>query len=128
MSDFLLAFLAGGVLLASVAMWVRSIKRVEIPDSRSPFVIAWFIAFSLGVIALLGDPGWLGGLLAAMATFGSTFLLFTVAISKQKLGAEAIRVGDTIPGFSALDENDQTFDSQSLAGHPVLIKFFRAHW
>ena len=128
MSDFLLAFLAACVFLASVAMWARSIKRVEIPDSRSPFVIAWLVAFSLGVVALLGDPGWFGGLLAAIATFGSTFLLFTVAISKQKLGAEAIRVGDTIPGFTALDENDQTFDSQSLAGHPVLIKFFRAHW
>ena len=36
--------------------------------------------------------------------------------------------GDTIPDFTALDEFGQTFDSSALAGHPVLIKFFRAHW
>ena len=59
---------------------------------------------------------------------GGMFFAFTVAIGKQKVGDRAIRVGDTIPDFTALDEFGQTFDSSALAGHPVLIKFFRAHW
>ena len=53
---------------------------------------------------------------------------FKPAIGKQKTGDGAIRVGATIPAFSALDEHNQTFESASLAGTPALIKFFRGHW
>jgi peroxiredoxin len=58
----------------------------------------------------------------------SAFFLFSIAIGDQKLADDAIQVGATIPAFTATDEHGHTFDSQSLAGHPVLIKFFRAHW
>jgi peroxiredoxin len=44
------------------------------------------------------------------------------------VASNAIRVGDTIPIFSALDDRGELFDSERLRGHPVLIKFFRAHW
>ena len=40
---------------------------------------------------------------------------------------KAIQVGDTIPRFTAPDGRGETFDSASLNGHLVLIKFFRAH-
>ena len=57
------------------------------------------------------------------------FLPLTIAVSPQTLDtAGVIRVGDTIPHFTALDGNGETFDSTSLHGHLVLIKFFRAHW
>jgi cytochrome oxidase Cu insertion factor (SCO1/SenC/PrrC family) len=62
------------------------------------------------------------------AVFASTFFLLTVAIGSQKVTDDAIEVGATIPSFTATDEHGQTFDSQSLAGHPALIKFFRGHW
>jgi peroxiredoxin len=51
-----------------------------------------------------------------------------VSISRQQLGDDAIAVGSTIPSFTATDEHGKIFDSQSLAGQPVLIKFFRGHW
>jgi hypothetical protein len=57
------------------------------------------------------------------------FLPFTIAISPQELEAgKVIQVGDKIPHFTALDDQGATFDSTSLSGHLVLVKFFRAHW
>jgi len=56
------------------------------------------------------------------------FLTFTVAISRQEVAADGIRVGATIPQFAALDENGELFDSSSLDGKPILMKFFRGHW
>ena len=44
------------------------------------------------------------------------------------VAVNAIRIGDTIPAFSALDENGELFESKTLAGKPALIKFFRGHW
>jgi len=37
-------------------------------------------------------------------------------------------VGDQIPYFTAIDDEGVRFESDALAGTPVLIKFFRAHW
>jgi len=128
MGDFFLALTSLCISVFSMRLWSLSIKRVEIPQNRNRFVTAWAAAAGLGIVALLGEPGWLGGTLAALGTFSSLFLLFTIAISRQKVGPEAIQVGSTIPVFSAIDENGDPFHSQSLAGHPVLIKFFRAHW
>ncbi len=128
MSDTLLGFASLAVIAVSIAIWIRAVARVEIPENRGFFVAAWVVAMALGIAALLGEPGWLGGVPAGLGIFASMFLLFTVAIGDQKVGERAIQVGATIPHFTATDEHKQIFDSQSLAGHPVLIKFFRAHW
>ncbi|MDP6979977.1 MAG: hypothetical protein QF570_15445 [Myxococcota bacterium] len=128
MIDLLLGWASLAVFAAAMRLWIANIKRVEIPENRSGFVAAWLAAVGLGVVALAGEPGWLGGIPASLGVFASSFVLFTVTISKQKVGSDAIRVGATIPAFTATDEHGETFDSASLAGHPVLIKFFRAHW
>jgi len=39
-----------------------------------------------------------------------------------------IEVGDAMPQFTSIDGQGQAFNSKSLNGHLVLIKFFRAHW
>jgi len=116
------------VVAISTGLWIRGLKRVEIPKNRGGFIAASVVAAGLGVTALAGEPGWLGGIPAGLAVFASTFFLLTVAIGGQKVAGDAIQVGATIPEFTATDEHGQTFDSQSLAGHPVLIKFFRGHW
>ncbi len=116
------------VLAISIYLWIRALKRVEIPENRGGFILAWVVAAGLGVAALAGEPGWLGGIPAGLAIFASMFLLLTVAVGAQKVAGDAIQVGATIPPFAATDEHGQTFDSESLAGHPVLIKFFRGHW
>ncbi len=123
-----LGFAALLTMIVSGTFWIRAVLSVSLPKDRSAYVISWAAAALLGVAALAGGPGLLGGIPAGLATVVGCFGLLTVTIGDQKLGVDAIRVGQQIPEFSALDEKGETFDSASLAGRPVLIKFFRAHW
>ena len=85
------------IVIVSLAVWTRALKRVAIPEDRTPFILLWFVGGALGVIALLqGESGVLLQLPAWFAVVVSTFLLFLVSISKQKVGDGAIRVGDRI--------------------------------
>ena len=59
--------------------------------------------------------------------FTTVFYMVLNYLAPQRAQA-AIEVGQTIPAFSALDEHGNVFDSGSLAGSRVLIKFFRGHW
>jgi len=128
MTDTTMGFASLVVIAISAAVWFRALRRVEIPENRGFFVAAWVVAAVLGVAALVGEPGWLGGVPAAFGVVAAMFFLATVVIGRQKVGDGAIQVGATLPPFTATDENGEIFDSQSLAGHPVLIKFFRGHW
>ena len=128
MADALVGPIALIIFALSFGLWIRALKRVEIPENGSAFIAAWVVAFALGVISLNGEQGWMASIPGLLAIFGSAFVLFTISISRQKVGTDAIQVGATIPAFTATDELGQVFDSRSLAGHPVLIKFFRAHW
>ena len=120
-----------GLIVSVVAtvLWIRALRRLEVPQDRSAYVVAWAAAGTLGVLALVfGDGGALLRVPAWIAATAGPFLLFTVAISRQVSGTNAITVGDTIPAFSAPNEHGHRVDSASLHGHLVLIKFFRAHW
>ena len=123
-----LAVLALLVAAATVALWFRQIGQVDIPEDRTTYVIFFLSAAALGVGAFVARVRWFGGVAAALAIIIGSFFPFTVAISRQEVAANAIRVGDSIPVFSALDENGELFESKTLAGKPTLIKFFRAHW
>ena len=41
---------------------------------------------------------------------------------------DTIKVGDTSPAFSGVDDQGTPFNRSSLAGKRVLINFFRGHW
>jgi hypothetical protein len=121
----------GALLLAvgTVALWFYLARQVNLPDDRTLFVIVFLGAAALGVAAYIKGTSILGGIAPAIAIVIGLFLPFTIAVSPQELGAgKVIQVGDTIPHFTALDDQGVPFDSASLAGHLVLIKFFRAHW
>ena len=128
MTDTLLGIASLTVIGTAGVLWFQRIQRVAIPANRGVFIAVWLVALTLGVAALLGEPGWIGGVPASLGVLGAAFFLATVAIGGQKVGEGAITVGATIPAFTALDEHGTLFDSQSLAGHPALIKFFRGHW
>ena len=116
------AMVCGGLI-----WWFRQAMRVALPENRVPFV-AWMIAGgALAGVGLVLDSSWLATTLAALGILGAVFVLGTVAISRQKTTG-AIAVGDTIPTFQTLDEDGEPFRSASLAGSPVLLKFFRGHW
>ena len=123
-----LGFVALAVAILAVALWSRQINQVAIPEDRTLFVAAFLAAAVLGVAAFAIGTRWFGGVPAIFAIAVGSFLPFTIAISPQQVAENPIRVGDTIPIFTALDDTGARFRSDDLAGSPVLIKFFRGHW
>jgi hypothetical protein len=123
-----LGLLAFAVAAVTVMAWFRQINQVDIPENRTAFVVFFLAAAALGVGAFVARTRWFGGVAAVLAIVIGSFFPFTVAISRQEVAANAIRVGDSIPVFSALDENGEIFESKTLAGKPTLVKFFRGHW
>ena len=120
----------GALLLVAgtLGLWGQRIKHVQIPADRRGFVAGWAGGAALGVIALTQGAGWVGAVPAVIAAIGGTFFSVLVLVSPQAAGDDAIRVGESLRGFTALDENGNEFSSASLAGKPVLMKFFRGHW
>ncbi|MFT5482246.1 MAG: hypothetical protein ACI9GW_000895 [Halieaceae bacterium] len=123
-----LAIAALLLTLATGTFWVRALIRVALPTNRSYFLVMFLLAGALGAVALAIGPGWIGGVLAGFSVFVALFFAFTLVIGDQKVGADVIHVGASLPKFSAVDEHGETFNSVTLAGNTVLIKFFRGHW
>ncbi len=123
-----LGFLALAVAAVTVVPWFRQINQVDIPENRTAFIVFWLTAAALGVGAFVARTRWFGGVAAVLAILIGSFFPFTVAISRQEVAPNGIQVGQTIPLYTALDDNGQRFDSQSLQGQVVLMKFFRGHW
>ncbi len=120
--------LAAALVGVTLAVWAHLINRVEIPENRSVFVFLFLTAGALGIGAFVAGTRWYGAIAALPAIFFGALVPLTIAVSSQEAAVDAIQVGDTIPRFAAVDEHGHAFDSQSLRGHIVLIKFFRAHW
>ena len=123
-----LGLAALGTAVAFFIGWFATNRFVGIPENRTFFVIGFLLAVALGIAAFVRGTRWFGGIAAAFAILIGIFLPFTMSISRQQVAASVIQVGDTIPHFRAVDEFGHRFDSASLQGHLVLIKFFRAHW
>ncbi len=128
MSATLLGVLAFLLVAGSMAVWFRKIKNVEIPEDRRLYVTCWAGGATLGVVALTQGAGWVGGIPAGIAALVGSFFSVLVFISPQKVADNAIRVGETLREFTALDENGDEFAISSVSGKPVLLKFFRGHW
>ena len=127
MNSQLLGPLALLVVVTAGVLWFRAVRGVRLPWNRTGFVSVFLAAAALAVAAFMLDVGWTR-IPAGIAIFGAGFFLFSVSISRQKLASDAISVGATLPEFSAVDGDGETFESASLAGRPVLLKFFRGHW
>jgi hypothetical protein len=128
MSSTVLGVLALALVAGTVVLWFQRVKRVQIPEDRRGFVAGWAGGAALGAIALSQSPDWVGAIPAIIAALGGTFLSVLVYVSPQAVGEDAIRVGESLRAFTALDENGDAFSSASLGGKPVLMKFFRGHW
>ena len=128
MNALSLAVVAFLFTISTTYVWFRGARRGRLPQNRMAIVLLWSTAVVLGIVSIALQPGLRVELFALFSSIASSFFLVTVAISKQKVSADAIKVGDTIPSFTSVDEHKQTFDSAELAGSPALIKFFRGHW
>lgn len=116
------------VVAGSMGLWFLRIRRVAIPTDRRAFVASWVGGAALGIFALTQGPGWVGGIPAGLAAVAGLVFSALVYVSPQKVADDAIRVGERLREFTAPDENGADFRVASLAGKPVLLKFFRGHW
>lgn len=124
-----IGIVALALALGTAVLWFYLTGYVGLPENRTGFVVAFLGAAALGLFAYFKGVGILGAVPPAVAILIGGFLTFTIYISPQALDTtKSIAVGDTIPRFTAPDGNGDIFDSASLNGHLVLIKFFRAHW
>jgi hypothetical protein len=116
------------LVLGSMGLWFRRIQRVAIPKDRRGFVAVWLLGAGLGVFALTSQPGWVAGVAAGLAVVAGLLFSLLFSISAQRVAADAIRVGEKLRDFSAIDEDRNEFLLATTAGKPVLLKFFRGHW
>jgi len=128
MSGPMLAGIAFALLVVSTGLWARAVRAVHVPDNRGAYVAGFGAATALAVLSLVVGLHGLAYVPAVLSIIGGGFFLLTWAVSAQQVAADAITVGETLRPFTALDEHGEPFSSASLAGHPVLIKFFRGHW
>ena len=123
-----------GLLAAAVAgltawYWFHLTREVALPEDRTGFVVVFLASVCLGVLAFVKRTGWLGAVPPIFAIVVGLFFPATMMISEQVVARDsAIEVGDRMPRFVSVDDSGAEFDSRSLNGHLVLIKFFRAHW
>jgi hypothetical protein len=116
------------ISLITTAAWARAAYRVAIPNNRAAFLLLWALSVALGVTSFYsaGVTGVSQALGAVAALLGFSMLML-YSLGGQR-AEHPILVGDSIPSFSALNGTGQQFDSASLSGSPVLLKFFRGHW
>ena len=113
------------LILITATRWFWRAWRVNVPRNSNLFRALWATGLVLGAVALYQSPQ---DTYAAWAVGLGLLLVYLVSTGAQKVSGEMINVGDALPAFTALDENGESFDSSSLAGKPVLLKFFRGHW
>ncbi len=116
------------LVAGAMARWAQRMKRVQIPTDRRGFVVCWTGGAVLGILALTQGAGWIGGIPAGIAAVAGTFFSALVYLSPQRVADDAVRVGERLREFTALDENGDPYSIARAAGKPVLLKFFRGHW
>lgn len=128
MSGAVLGWASLAIVVVAVAVWFRKALALEVQGSRAAYVSAWAAGAALGVVALTREPGLAGGIAAGFSVALGAMLLGLVAISPQKVAADAVRVGSKLPDFAAVTDDEEPFTLSGLEGRPILLKFFRGHW
>jgi hypothetical protein len=128
MNATLLGLASLAIALANGAWFLARMRRVALPQNRIAHELLWATALALGALALGSGTSWLGAVSAGLGAALGGLMLFLRALSPQARNVPAVAVGGRVPAFSAPDEDGAQFSSDSLAGRPFLLKFFRGHW
>ena len=124
-----IGFFAAILAALTAWYWFHLTGQVALPSDRTGFALVFLLCAVLGVLAFIKRTSWLGAVPPVFAIVVGLFFPATMLISEQVISPDAaIEVGDRIPRFTSIDDAGVEFDSRSLNGHLVLIKFFRAHW
>ncbi|RMF20282.1 MAG: hypothetical protein D6760_11895 [Deltaproteobacteria bacterium] len=127
-SGFRIALFAALVVAGAWASYWPRIKAHRVP--RRPIVhqAAMAAGICLAILGLVRGPGTLGVVLAVFAVIGAIFFLFSSLTSAVPQKRPAVEVGGRVLPFEATDSEGARFDLGSLAGRPILLKFFRGFW
>ena len=120
-----LGFASLAIVLATLVRWFTRAWRVNVPNTPYFFQALVGLGFVLGIVALNIDAspvaaGWAVGL--------AVLFVYLTSTGAQKVRGATVDVGDQLPAFTAPDDSGGVFDSSSLGGSRVLLKFFRGHW
>ncbi len=113
------------IVTGTMTRWFWRAWSVNVPKTPYLFQGLSVLALVLGIVPLYqgtGDP------FAPWAVGLAVLFLYLTSTGAQKIDGTTVDVGDALPAFTALDENGDLFDSASLAGSGLLLKFFRGHW
>ncbi len=128
MNGTLLGFASFAIIAANGALFLSRMQRVQLTGKRLEHDLGWAAALALGVAAFASGVGGFAGVAAGIGAFLGALMLLLRLAAPQAKNTPAVRVGGPILGFTAPDENGAPFSLASLAGKPVLLKFFRGHW
>lgn len=129
MTSFIFSAGAAFLLLASITLWVKGAKTLQLTTGkRTAYILALSIAAGSGIAGLLTATNWLEYSAAAVPVLLSLVLLYLIYHSRQSSQPPAVKVGDAMPDFTARDENGDDFTISSLHGSAYILKFYRGHW
>ncbi|MBL4687772.1 MAG: hypothetical protein JKY37_24490 [Nannocystaceae bacterium] len=122
-------------LLVVVGGWVAYLATVpkgNVPARPVAHVVAMLLGAVFSVVGLalaVRDGPWSTSAALAVPTLMMSGLFFYLLTQrKTPLGEIRIKLGDTLPAFATPDSEGHVFETATLAGQRVLIKFFRGRW
>ncbi len=124
----ILAFVGLGIALLVWVFYLADIAKNTV--SKMPVVsIALQVgAVAAAAIAVARSPS---ALVIAPSVFALTLgglFLFLITQRKTPVGDIRVGVGDSLLPFAAKNSDGSNFESASLAGRRILLKFFRGGW
>jgi len=128
MGGLYLSLVAFALGFATIFRWFQLNRAVALPKNRGGFLACMIVGICLAIAGLMQEPGLIGGIAASLAILLGVFFVFTWTISAQKGGSGTLKPGSKLISFTAPDHLGNNFESSSLEGQPLLLKFFRGHW
>ena len=125
------AVLAGASLAAVVTSWLvylRSIPRGGVARRPVGHVLTHLLGIDLAVAALTTTPTVPVAVPAASGLILGAAFLGLLSQRKTPLGSLKVAVGDPLLPFRCQDSDGAWFESSSLDGQRILLKFFRGSW
>ena len=112
----------------ALVLWFRWMNEVTLAGRRSLLFALCGVGAGLGGVALVHEPGWVGGALAIGGMTAGILWIGLGLLGKQSKQLPNLTIGQTFPAIAAPDHTGALFEVASLRGQPVLIKLFRGHW
>jgi hypothetical protein len=128
MTGLMLGGLAMALFVAFGVVFMNAIKQVKVEERRGFANVILGVSALVGVFAFTRSPGILGGVLAGLPVVVALTFAVLYVLRGQSTQAPALAVGQPLIDFTAPNEQGEAFTLSSLAGKPVLLKFFRGHW